>query len=64
MVYAWAALTALNKSQRRRPEIIQNHCLCNARKRVNFTCISDDELRSRFNIANIKQRILALERNW
>ena len=38
----------------------QNHCLRYARRAVNSTCISNNELRSRCNIVNVGQRILAL----
>lgn len=45
-------------------EVIQNHCLRSARREVESTCILNDELRSRCNIVNVEQRILALENNW
>ena len=38
----------------------QNHCLRYARRAVNSTCISNNELRSRCNIVSVGQRILAL----
>lgn len=64
MDYACSVLTALNQRKRHRLEVIQNHCLRSARREVKSTCIPNDELRSRCNIENVEQRILALENNW
>ena len=64
MDYACTALTILNKSQRHKLEAIQNHCLHYARRAVDSTCISNNELRSRCNIVSVEQRILALADRW
>ena len=64
MIYACTALIALNKIQRYRLELIQNYCLCYARKAADSTCISNDELCSRCNILSVEQRVLALANNW
>ena len=64
MDYACATLTALNKTQRQKLEVIQNRCLRYARRAVDFTCISNSELRSRCNIVSVEQSILALADSW
>ena len=64
MDYACTALTVLNKTQRQKLEVIQNCCLRYARRAVDSTCISDNELRSRCIIVSVEQRILALADNW
>ena len=46
MDYAYTALTTLKKSQKHRLQVIQNRCLPYAIRTVDFTCISNDELRS------------------
>ena len=60
--YACTALTALNKIQRQ--NLIQNHCLPYARRAVDSTCISNNELRSHCNIVSVEQRILTLADSW
>ena len=55
MDYACTAMTALNKTQRQKLEVIQNHCLRHAREAVDSNCISNNELRSSCNIVNVKQ---------
>ena len=45
MDYACAALTAINKAQRQKLEVIQNRCLRNARRAVD-TRNSNNEPRS------------------
>ena len=52
MDYACTALTALNKTQRHKLEVIQNRCLRYARRAVDSTNISNNELRSRCNIVS------------
>ena len=64
MDYACTALTALNKTQRQKLEVIQNCCLRYARRAVYSTNISNNELRSRCNIVSAEQRILALADSW
>ena len=64
MDYACTALTTLNKSQRQKLEVIQNRCLCYARRAVDSTCISNNELHSHCNIVSIEQHILALADRW
>ena len=64
MDYACTALTALNKTQRQKLEVIQNRCLRYARRAVDSTNISNNELSSRCNIVNVEQRILALADSW
>ena len=64
MDYACTAQTALIKSQRQKLEVIQNHCLRYARRTVDSTCISNNELRSRCNIVSVEQRILTLADRW
>ena len=64
MDYACTALTALNKIQRQKLEVIQNRCRRYARRAVDSTCISNNELRSRCNIISVEQRILALADSW
>ena len=64
MDYACTALSVLNKTQRQKLEVIQNCCLRYARRAVDSTCISDNELRSRCNIVSVEKRILALADNW
>ena len=64
MYYACTALTALNKTQRQKLEVIQNHCFRYARRAVDSTCISNNELCSRCNIVSVEQRILALADSW
>ena len=58
------ASTVLNKTQRLKLEVIQNGCLRCARRAVDSTCISNNELRSRCNIVSVEQRILALADSW
>ena len=62
--YACTSLNALNKTQRQKLEVIQNSCLRYARRAVDSTCISNNELRSRCNIVSVEQRILALADSW
>ena len=64
MDYACTALTALNKSQRHKVEVIQNRCRRYARRAIDATCTSNSELSSRCNIVSVNQRILALENSW
>ena len=64
MNYACTAFTVLNKTQRQKLELIQNHCLRYARREVDSTCISNNEIRSRGNIVSVEQRILALAGSW
>ena len=64
MDYACTALTALNKSQRHKVEVIQNRCRRYARRATDATCTSNSELSSRCNIVSVNQRILALENSW
>ena len=64
MDYTCTALTALKKTQRKKWEVIQNICLRYARRAVDSTCISNNELRSRCNIVSVEQRILALADRW
>ena len=64
MDYACTALTALNKTERQKLEVIQNRCLRYARRVVDSTCISNNELCSRCNIVSVEQRILALADIW
>ena len=64
MDYACTALTALNKTERQKLEVIQNRCLRYARRVVDSTCISNNELCSRYNIVSVEQRILALADIW
>ena len=59
MDYACTALTALNKIQRQKLEVIQNCCLCYARRAVDSTCISNNEIRSCCNIVSVEEHILA-----
>ena len=54
----------LNKSQRHKLEVIQNRCLRYARRAVDSTSISNNELRSRCNTVSVEQRILALAGRW
>ena len=60
MDYACTALTALNKSQRQKLEVIQNRCLRYGRREVDSTCISNNQLRSRCNIVSVEQRMVLL----
>ena len=46
MDYTCTTLTALNKTHRQELEVIQNCCLHYARRAVDSTCISNNELRS------------------
>ena len=62
--YPCTALTALNKIQRQNLEVIQNHCLPYAKRAVDSTCISSNELRSHCNIVIVEQRILTLADSW
>ena len=64
MDYACTALIALNKTQRQKLEVIQNRCLCYARRAVDSTCISNNEIRSRCNIVSVEQRIFILADGW
>ena len=64
MDYACTALTTLNKTQRHKPEVIQNRCLRYARRAVDSTNIPNNELRSRCSIVSVEQRILALADSW
>ena len=64
MDYACTTLTALNKTQRQKPEVIQNRCLRYARRALDSTNISNSELLSRCNIVSVEQRILALADSW
>ena len=64
MDYACTALTALNKTQRQKLEVIRNRCLRYARRAVDTTCISNNELRSRCNIVGVEQHILTLADSW
>ena len=45
MEYACTILTALNKTQRQKLEVIQNRCVRCARKAVDSTYILNSELR-------------------
>ena len=64
MDYACTALAALNKTQRQKLDLIQNRCLRYARRAVDSTNISNNELRSRCNIVSVEQHILALADSW
>ena len=64
MDYSCTALTAFSKKQRQKLEVIQNRCLRYARRAVDSTCISNNELRSRCNIVSAEQRILTLADSW
>ena len=64
MDYACTTLTALNKTQRQKLEVIQTRCLRYARRAVDSSCISNNKLRSRYNIVSVEQRILALADSW
>ena len=64
MDYTCTALTALCKKQSQKLEVIQNHCLRYARRAVDSTCISNNELRSRCNIVSVEQLILAFADSW
>ena len=64
MDYGCTAMTTLSKLQRHQLEVIQNRCLCYARRAVDSACISNRELRSRCNIVSVEQRILALADSW
>ena len=58
--YICTALTSINKTWRQKLELILNHCLRCARRAVDSTCISNNELSSHCNIVGIEQRILTL----
>ena len=62
--YTCTALTALNKIQRQKLEVIQNRCLPYAKRAVHSTCISNNELRSHCNIVSLEQSILTLTDSW
>ena len=62
--YACTALTALNKTQRQKLEVIQNCCFRYAKRAVDSTCISNSGLRSRCSIVSVEQRVLALAESW
>ena len=64
MDYACTALTTLSKTQRHKPEVIQNRCVRYVRRAVDSTCISNNELRSYCNIASVEHRIFALTDSW
>ena len=64
MDYACTALTTLSKTQRHKSEVIRNRCFRYARRAVNSTCISNNELRSHCDIASVKHRIFALTDSW
>ena len=64
MDHVYKALTALIKTQRHKLEVIQNRCLRYARRAVDSTCISSNELRSHCNIVSAEHRILALADSW
>ena len=64
MDYVCAALTALNKKQKQKLEVIHNPSLRYARRAVDSTCTSNNELRSRCNVVSVEQRILALADSW
>ena len=58
--YICTALTSINKTWRQKLELILNHCLRCARRAVDSTCISNNELSSHCKIVGIEQRILTL----
>ena len=62
MDYACTALKVLNKTQTKLR--IQNRSLRYARRAVDSTCISNNELRSRCNIVSVEQYILDLAHRW
>ena len=64
MNYACTAFTPLNKTQRQKHEVIQNHCLRYARRAVESNFISNNEIRSFCNIVNVEQPIPALADSW
>ena len=64
MDYVCTALTTLSNTQRHKLEKIQNHCLRYARRAVDSTCISNNELRSYCNIVSVEHRIPALADSW
>ena len=64
MDHVYTALTALIKTQRHKLEVIQNRCLRYARRAVDSTCISNNELHSHCNIVSVEHRILALADSW
>ena len=55
---ACMGLTALNKTQRQKLEVIQNCFLRYARRAVNSTCISNNELHSCCDIVSVEQCFL------
>ena len=61
MDYSCMALT--NHRDKSSKEVTQNRCQ-NARREVDSTCISNNELRSRCNIVSVEQRILELANTW
>lgn len=63
MDYACAALTAINKAERQKLEVIQNRCLRYARRAVD-TCNSNNEPRSWYNFVNAEQGIIGLTDSW
>ena len=64
MDYVCTALAAFSKTQRHKLEVIQNRCLRSARRAVDSTCISNNELRSHCNIVSVEHGILALADSW
>ena len=64
MDYACTPLTAPSKPQRQKLEVTQNRCFRYARRTVDSTYISNNELCSRCNIVSVEQRILPLANSW
>ena len=62
--YTYMPLAALSKTQSQKLEVIQNVCFCYARSAADSTYISNNELRSCFNISSVEQRILASADSW
>ena len=60
MDYICITLTALNKTQRQELEVIQNCCLHCARRAVDSTCISNNELCSYCNIVSVECNVFLL----
>ena len=62
--YACRAITALNKTQRQKLEVLQIRCLRYARRALDSSRISNIELRSCCNFVSEEQCILALVDGW
>ena len=60
MDYGCTALTTLSKTQRHQLEVVRYCCLHYAKRAVDSTCSSNNELHSLCNIVSVEQSILAL----